>query len=124
MTPRLVRVALNGVCMPDGSPAFIDVPILPHETEEDAVDRVRGIAADVTANIARPTVDRIGEAPIPCAETAPCFACARCMATLTKVLQTDPAVRIHMTGIETRASWKEARNTPEVKSLAEERDIR
>ena len=50
---------------------------------------------------------RAPEAPA-CTEAAPCFACLRCFVTLTNILATDPNVRAHMTGIETRPAWEPA----------------
>ena len=43
-----------------------------------------------------------------CTEAAPCFACLRCFVALTNTLATDPNVRAHMTGIETRPAWEPA----------------
>jgi len=43
-----------------------------------------------------------------CTESAPCFACARCVRTMANVLRDDPNVRAHMTGVETRPAWKPA----------------
>lgn len=43
-----------------------------------------------------------------CTESAPCFACARCVRTMANVLRDDPNVRAHMTGVETRPAWRPA----------------